>query len=381
MKRYLFDEINEILGKKIILISGPRQTGKTTLSKSISDDFEYLNFDRLSDKKKIIKTEWNREAKLIIFDEIHKMKKWKQWLKGIYDTETNRNIIVTGSARLDTHKKVGDSMAGRYFQYRLMPLCLKELSNQKYQNPVKNLNNLLILSGFPEPFLNQSEKFYKKWRRTHLDIILRQDILTTESVKRIQDLEFLIELMKTRVGSTISYNSLKEDLSTDDKTIKRWLTICENSYVLFKITPYHKNILHSIKKSPKFFFYDYPRVENMGHRLENFVALSLLKEIYFQNDTEGEDYSLHFLRDKDGNEIDFIITRNKIPIKAIEVKMSDTHISHEFKKLSGQLKNFHPKIECIQLVKELSRDFSTPDGYKVLNLANFLSKSNFLGNT
>lgn len=373
MERYLYKELKKYVGKKILLLSGPRQVGKTTLSKAIVKNFDYFNFDRLADRKKLLAEEWNREADLIIFDEIHKMNKWKQWLKGIYDTEVKKNFLVTGSARLDTHKKVGDSMAGRYFQYRLMPLCLKELAQNKYHNPKENLNSLLKLSGFPEPFFNQSESFYKKWRKTHLDIIIRQDIAEIEAVKRIVDLEFLIELMKTKVGSTLSYKSLCEDLLTDDKTIKRWLTIFENSYLLFKITPFSKNILHSTKKAPKYYFYDFPRIDNDGTRLENFVALSLLKEIYFLNDTEGEDYALHFLRDKDQNEVDFLIVKNKKPIIAVEVKTSSKEISSGFKKLTNQLLLHFPDLKRIQLVKNLDRDFSNKEGIKVQNLENYLS--------
>lgn len=373
MKRYLTNELKKYAGKKILLVSGPRQVGKTTLSKDLFQNYEYLNFDRLIDKKKLLAEEWNRETDLIIFDEIHKMKKWKQWLKGIYDTEAKKNFLVTGSARLDTHRKVGDSMAGRYFQYRLMPFCLKELEENKYQNPKENLNDLLKLSGFPEPLFNKSEGFYKKWRKSHLDIIVRQDIAEIETIKRITDLEFLIELMKNKVGSILSHNSLREDLVTDDKTIKRWLTIFENSYLLFKITPFSKNIKHSTKKAPKYYFYDFPRIEDMGARIENLVALSLLKEIYYLNDVEGEDYDLHFLRDKDQNEVDFLITKSKKPIIAIEVKTSDVSISSGFKKLTDQLLVNFPELKRVQLVKNLERDFSTKDGVKVLNLEKYLA--------
>lgn len=373
MQRYVFKELKKYVGQKILLLSGPRQVGKTTLSKVLFSNFDYYNFDRLSDRKKIMAEEWNREADIIILDEIHKMKKWKQWLKGIYDTEVKKNFFVTGSARLDTHRKVGDSLAGRYFQYRLMPFCLKELAQNKYHNPHDNLNDLLMLSGFPEPLFSNSESFYKKWRKTHLDIIVRQDIAEIEAVKKIADLEFLIELMKSRVGSILSYNSLREDLLTDDKTIKRWLTIFENSYLVFKITPYSKSILHSTKKAPKYYFYDFPRIEDSGARLENLVALSLLKEIYYINDSEGEDYVLHFLRDKDQNEVDFLITKNKKPILAIEVKTSSVEISSGFKKLTNQLLLHFPELKRIQLVKNLEREFSSKDGIRVLNLEKYLS--------
>lgn len=377
MKRYLFKEIQLIINKKMVLISGPRQTGKTTLSKAISPSYEYLNYDRLSHRKSMLKEAWDRNKEILILDEIHKMKKWKQWLKGVYDTEDNKKIIVTGSAKLDTHKKVGDSLAGRYFQYQLFPLDLKELKFNKFGETKDNLNKLLTLGGFPEPFLSDSQAYYKKWRRTHLDIILKQDILSFEVIKRISDLEILIDLSTERIGSVISYNSLREDLNTDDKTVKRWFGILENSYLLFKISPYSKRLKNSIKLISKYYFYDVPRVKDEGGRLENLVALSLLKEITFRNEVGGEDYALHYLRNKHQQEIDFLICKDKVPHFMIEVKSGDDTPSVNFSYFDKELKKQNPNIKKVQLVKNLTKEFSTKDGIEVVNLENWLEKMAF----
>lgn len=377
MQRYLYSEIKEIINKKLVLISGPRQVGKTTLAKTIFRSFEYLNYDHLADRKKIIKEEWDRSKDILILDEIHKMKKWKLWLKGIYDTESMSKIIVTGSARLDAHKRVGDSMAGRFFQYHLLPLDLKELKQNKYGNTEDNLENLLLLSGFPEPFLGNSLSFYRKWRRTHLDVIIKQDLVEQETIKRIADLSTLVELMTERVGSVFSYNSIKEDLLTDDKSVRRWMLALENSYIFFKITPYSKSLKNSIKKSPKYYFYDYPRVSDPGTRLENFVALSLLKEIYYRNDVLGEEFSLHYLRDKHQHEVDFLICSDKKPLLMIEVKNSDDAPSKNFMFFESELKKQNPELKKIQLVKELKRNFSTKNEVLVTNLGDWLEGMRF----
>jgi predicted AAA+ superfamily ATPase len=200
IKREIVADIIQSSSKKVILITGPRQTGKTTLTKSISHSYEYLNYDRKEDRKKIINETWDRDKDYLILDEIHKMKKWKLWLKGLFDTRGSQKIIVTGSARIDTHRKVGDSMAGRYFSYQLFHFDLKELKIYKYGNTEENFHQLLKFSGFPEPFLEKSESFYKKWRKTHLDVIIKEDIVEIETIKRISDLEMLIELMKDKVG-------------------------------------------------------------------------------------------------------------------------------------------------------------------------------------
>jgi uncharacterized protein len=378
MQRYLYHELKSTIKNKMLLVSGPRQVGKTTLAKSLCDSYEYLNFDSSSHRRKIKDETWDREKEIIIFDEIHKMKKWKLWLKGVYDTEENKRIIVTGSAKLNTYRKFGDSLAGRYFMYHLMPLDLKELKINKIGKTKENLEKLMQLSGFPEPFLNSSLSFYNKWKKTHLDVIIKEDLPESEAIRRLNDVAFLVELMRERVGSVFSYNSLREDLNTDDKSIKRWLTTLENLYVLFKITPYFsKNLKNGTKKLPKYYFYDFPRVVEDGARLENLVALSLLKEIMFRNDVHGEDFSLHYLRNKKKEEIDFLVCKNNKPHTMIEVKSSDDRPSDNFHSFEPYLIKQNPQLKKVQLVKGLKKRFSTKDKIHVENLETWLESMNF----
>lgn len=374
MERLLLKPISKDLTKKIILISGPRQCGKTTLSKLLLQDFDYLNYDNPKDRKRIHQNDLDFNNRALVLDELHKMTRWKSWLKGHYDTRPrNLPLIVTGSARLDTYKKVGDSLAGRYFQFRLFPLDIKELYEINKESPQQALENLLTLSGFPEPYLSQDPRFYKRWRETHLDIILRQDLVETETVKNIRGLELLVELMRDRVGSLISYNSLREDLSTDDKTVKRWFEALENSYVFFKVTPYSKKINRAIAKAPKYYFFDLPRVHNEGARFENLVALSIQKEILYRKDVLGEDYSLHFLRDKNHHEVDFLICHDKKPLLMVETKLSDNNLDNSFHIFEKGLGS----IPRLILVKNLARGFSQKDGTRVENAALWLAKMVF----
>ena len=202
MKRYLTKYIQEDLAKKIVLLTGPRQTGKTTLSKMLKSDYDYFNFDNLEDRLSLQKKSWDRSKDLVIFDELHKLKNWKSWLKGVYDTEgIPPSLLVTGSAKLDTYKKVGDSLAGRFFQFRMHPLDLKEIKT--FVNPENletELEKLLEIGGFPEPFLNGTNRFYNRWKKSHLDIILKQDLIDLENVQQIIQIETLIQLLKNRVG-------------------------------------------------------------------------------------------------------------------------------------------------------------------------------------
>lgn len=376
MKRYLTKYIQEDLNNKIILLTGPRQTGKTTLSKMLENNFDYFNYDNIDDRLDLQERSWDRSKPLVIFDELHKLKNWKAWLKGIYDKEgIPPAILVTGSARLDIHKKVGDSLAGRFFQFRLHPLDLKEISTfLKPDNHDVELDKLLSFGGFPEPFLNGTSRFYNRWKKSHLDIILKQDLIDIENVQQITQIETMIQLLKHRVGSPISYSSLAQDLQCSDKTVKRWLTILENMYVLFKISPFHKNIARAIQKAPKFYFYDTGQViGDQGIKLENAVACAIQKELHFREDCLGEEGKLYYVKNKDGKEIDFCISKEDRPSLLLEVKWNDNNLSPNFE----IFKKFFPEIKMVQISKKLDREKTFPNGAEIRLASNWLSELNF----
>lgn len=372
MKRYLQSNIEQDLPAKIILLTGPRQCGKTTLAKQLYSSFDYFNYDSAENRLALKRKSWDRQKKLIIFDELHKMNGWKRWLKGIYDTEgIPPELLVTGSARLDIHRKMGDSLAGRYFQFRLHPLDLKEAIQYVGGDTNQLFDQLWQCSGFPEPFLKANPTYYKRWRKSHLDIILRQDLIDLYTGRDIQAIETLVLLLKERIGSTVSYANLARDVERDPNTIKRWLQLLENLYVIFRVTPYHKNIARSLLKEPKYYFYDHTYAENNhGARLENFVASALLKELQFIEDTKGLQTSLHYLRTKDGKEIDFLICIERKPILMLEIKWSDETPATSFYHFS----QFLPKAKKIQLVKELVRESTYPDGLEIRSLLPWLSE-------
>lgn len=372
MNRYLTENIRNDLADKIILITGPRQSGKTTLSRMLVDSFDYFNFDNPQHRISLLDRSWDRKKTLIIFDELHKLKNWKSWIKGVYDTEgIPPSLVVTGSAKLDTYKKVGDSLAGRFFQFRLHPLDLKEIISVDPGAAAENaLDQLLDVGGFPEPYLRGQTQFYKRWKKSHLDIIIRQDLLDLENVQDITTIETLIQLLRRRVGSPTSYNSLARDLQTSDKTIKRWLIILENMYVIFRVTPYHRNIARAILKTPKFYFYDTGQViGDGGIRLENLTACALLKEIHFRQDCYGDDMQLYYLRTKDGKEVDFFVTREDFPYMMLEVKWADGSLSKNF----SLFNRYFPESRMVQLVKELGREKTYSEGSEIRLASSWLS--------
>lgn len=305
--RHLAESIKRDLHKKIVLLSGPRQSGKTTLARMLTQRHDYLNCDLANHRLSILERSWDRQQELIVFDELHKLDNWKSWLKGIFDVEgIPPQMIVTGSARMDTARKVGDSLAGRFFQYRLHPFDIKETVG--FLSPDEALDRLLRIGGFPEPFLENDERFYGKWKKTHLDIILRQDLIDLETVSDIQSIETLIELLKRNVGSLISYESLARDLQRDAKTVKRWISLLQNLYVIFPVYPWSRNIARAILKMPKYYFFDTGQViGDTAVKLENVVAGALMKELNRLEDEAGMDAALHYIRNKQGRGIDFAV--------------------------------------------------------------------------
>ena len=355
MDRSITIHLKKDLDNKIVLLSGPRQIGKTFLSKRLNLNYEYLSFDDSELRKIIMNRSWNRESELVIFDELHKKPKWKSWIKGIYDTEGVRpRLLVTGSARMDVFKKGSDSLAGRHFNYRLHPFSVAELKDQ--MPPIETLHRLMTVGGFPEPFLEGTEIFAKRWRSTHLDKILKEDLLELENVRNIKLIEILVDLLADRVGSSVSYSSLARDLEISPHTVKKWIGILESLYVIFVVPPYSKNLARAIIREPKIYFYDNGRVNSdNGARFENIVANALLKKLHLGQDLLGEKSQLYYLRDKEKREVDFLTVIDNKLIDMVEVKMSDDNLSQALVYFNERLKPHSPVQVIYNLTVEQNK--------------------------
>lgn len=353
MDRFQKGPIIRDLQKKMVLLAGPRQAGKTTLAKEIAKEFQtsvYLTYDRVEDRQIILNEAWRPSTELIILDEIHKMGDWKNYLKGVYDTkQPGQKILVTGSARLEIFNQVGDSLAGRYFLNRLMPLSPSECDKVHVHY---TLDRFLERGGFPEPFLAEDLIDANRWRLQYIDSLLREDVLNFENIHNVKAIRLVFELLREKVGSPVSYTSLAEDVSISPNTVKKYIQILEALYIVFRVSPYSHNIARSLLKEPKIYFFDTGLVKgNEGLKFENFVATCLLKHVFAKIDYLAENYALHYLHTKDRQEVDFALVRDNQVEKMIEVKLTNHTIG-------TSLRYFHEKyqIPALQVVKELKRE-------------------------
>ncbi|KFO68576.1 hypothetical protein ER57_03145 [Smithella sp. SCADC] len=386
-KRYLVDDILRDLDEKMVFIGGARQVGKTSMAKYIAENHyktsDYLNWDVREDRRNIIQSSFKGNAGIILFDEIHKYKDWKNYLKGQYDKHRGDfKILVTGSARLDVYRRGGDSLMGRYFYYRLHPFSLAECFEK--QNLIKPLDEISIVNappeaskalaslikfgGFPEPFLKQSERGLRRWHSQRLERLVKEDIRDLENIRDLSSLQILVDLIPTKVGSLLSLNALREDLSVAHKTVANWMDILERFYYHFRIYPFTNKKIKSLKKEPKLYLWDWSEItDNRGAKLENVVASHLLKLCHYLHDVDGYKTDLCFLRDIDGREVDFLVTNNGRPWFAVEVKSSS-------KDILKSLTYFGNKLDIpflYQIVDERNIDIRK-DKIRILSMEKFL---------
>ena len=351
-------------------VGGPRQVGKTTLALSLLNppsvkNPQYLSWDDPNDQKRILKFEIPYKSRIIIFDEIHKYKKWRNLLKGLYDkNHEDHSFIVTGSARLDHFRKGGDSLLGRYRYFRLHPLSVAELKGNS-----SDVLSLLKFGGFPEPFYLQNEKEHKLWINERSYRLVRDDVKDLTTIKETSLVSLLLELLPARVGSLLSLKSIAEDIQVSQPTIDRWLTELEHLYYCYRILPFGSPKIRAIKKTAKLYLWDWSEINNDGPRFENLVASQLLKSCHYLEDTEGDRYELRYLRDTDGHEVDFVVLKNKRPLYAVECKTGESSLSKSISYFKERLEI--PEYYQVHLGK---KDYGSPKSGRVLPFHIFCSE-------
>ena len=358
MHRYLKAAVEVDLNRKMVFLVGPRQVGKTTLARALMVDHaraQYLNWDVADDRRIILAQTWSPRSTLLILDEVHKMRGWKQHLKGAWDGRSEgQSILITGSARMDTFRQSGASLAGRYFSLRMHPVSVREWCAASAAKPEEALDRLIERGGFPEPFLAPESSGADRWRRQYLDDLVREDVAEFSRIGEMRAMRLFVGLLRERVGSPLSLASIARDLQVSPATVAKYLDILEALYVVFTVRPYHhRNIARAILKSPKVYFFDTGLVKgDAGARLENACAAMLLKHVHYLQDVEGQAVSLHYIRDKEGFEIDLVVCRDNQPVLLAECKHADAAVSRMLINLAARF----PQAEALQVVRELRQE-------------------------
>ncbi len=330
INRYIEKATIADLKRKMVFVGGPRQSGKTTLAKHLCAEAgvrveeRYLNWDAAGDREQILMEQFPTAPGMLVLDEIHKYSRWRQVVKGLFDKRGHEvPVLVTGSARLDHFRRGGDSLQGRYFFYRLMPLSLVETGAPT----AATIDDLLAYGGFPEPFLLQSEMETRRWSRDYRTRVITGDLADLENVQDLGTIERMVLRLPALVGSPLSLNALREDLQVAHQSVARWIAMLENLYMVFRLYPFGAPHIRAVKKEAKHYHLDWCVVPDAGARFENMAACHLLKWCYFLQDTEARDMELRYFRDVDRREVDFVVTENGRPILLVECKQSDKSIS------------------------------------------------------
>lgn len=358
-------------GRQMRFITGPRQSGKTTLAKSKLDAVKaaqlYYLWDLRSVRSRYKANQLfftedcppTREKQWLCFDEIHKLPKWKNALKAAFDAVSDHYFfIITGSSKLDIFKRAGDSLSGRYFTFHLMPLSLAELLNPRAmagaritatefiqlkvdlsKNAAGALDDLLAFGGFPEPFCRQSATFLKKWSDDYTDTVIKEDISALTRIIDKENIYDLYHLLPEMTGNPISESSLASHLELSSPTVKNHLKRLEDFFLAFKVHPYSKNIKRSLLRAPKCYLYDWTRVQNPAKRFENYLAVELLTQLRLWTDATAEHFELFYIRTKQKEETDFLIVKDKTPWLLLEAKLADGPIPGHHHKIRAMLGN------------------------------------------
>jgi predicted AAA+ superfamily ATPase len=367
-KRALAQPIQQLAfaDRKMAFVSGPRQCGKTTLARMLLREREtgvYRNWDDLrfrrawaEDPSALIPRTAGPEVPLVVFDEIHKERRWKRNLKGVYDTlESPCDILVTGSSRLNVYVKGADSLLGRHLSFRLHPFSLRELEDAGALRPdevleglfaratratgaaEENLAALMAYGPFPAPLLAQEARKALLWRRNREQLVIREDLRDLSRLPELGRIEMLTALLPGRVGSLFSLASMGRDLEASISTIKRWMNYLRELYYLFEVRPYARKVPRALRREGKVYLWDYGGVREKAARFENLVAAHLLKACHFWTDTGEGEFELCFVRNKEKQELDFLIVRDGLPWLPVEVKLAETEPSQNWHKFAAHL--------------------------------------------
>jgi|APFre7841882724_1041349.scaffolds.fasta_scaffold20204_2 predicted AAA+ superfamily ATPase len=387
--RHIWKELTR--EKRMVFMAGARRVGKTTLAEMIGQSYPnrvYVNWEIPEDRTRMIRnpaffeeTERRDEsAPLVMFDEINRQRGWRRYLKGACDRVEGRyQFLAAGSSRLDQPQRRGDSLAGRYYLLHLWPFTQAELgrANLKaeafFSNPqqvsMERHSELKALwhalaeqSGFPEPFLAGRKTSYRRWSRAYAEQLIREDIRDLTGVKGIGEMETLYHLLPAHVGRLLSVPALAQGLQVAYNTIRSWLAILQRFFAVLSLAPWSQGVPRAIREGQKIYLYDFPRVPDPEARFENMVALELYRAVSNWNETGYGRFSLHFIRTKDQQEVDFLLSDDGRPVLLVDARPQEQQPSAALLKFQAALRV--PAVHLVQAAEGYRRVAN--DGHSVL---------------
>jgi predicted AAA+ superfamily ATPase len=345
INRNLITQI-KLLAKKMpaLALTGPRQSGKTTLLKMAFPKYDYVNLEHpptrilaLNDPEQFLA----QHNKGVIIDEVQRAPELFSYLQVNIDKQKKMGqYILSGSQNFSLLENISQSLAGRVLLFNLLPFSYSEMHSGNLK--IKNVELLIFKGSYPAIYDRKiaPEIYYPSYLNTYVE----RDVRTLVNVHDLSLFEKFIKLLSGRIGQLINFNEIGNALGLDQKTIKKWLTVLETSFIVYLVQPHHNNFNKRLVKTPKLYFYDTGLACSLlgidnekqltnhwakGALFENLMINELLKE----RTNKGIKPQLYFWRDNHGNEVDLLI-QEKGKIKAIEIKSSQTYHTDFFKGLN-----------------------------------------------
>ena len=342
--REIHNKVLKLIEKfPIIALTGPRQSGKTTLSKMLKPTYKYVNLENLSDREFAINDpigflETYRNG--VIIDEIQNVPSLFSYLQVVTDERNiNGEYIITGSHNFLLMEKITQSLAGRVAIFTLLPFSINELKSTQYK--VEKWENYLLSGSYPRKIIQNIDAadYYENYLKTYIE----RDVRLLKNITNLDLFQKFIKLLAGRVGQLFNQSSLGNELGLDNKTINAWFTVLETSFIIYKLQPYHSSFNKRLTKTPKIYFYDTGLLCHLlGINSENDLDIHFAKGNLFENLVVTEIHknaingnikqNLFFWRDSSQNEVDVIIETGS-KIEAIEIKSGKTINNSFFKGL------------------------------------------------
>ncbi len=355
----------------VIVVTGPRQSGKTTLCKEVFKDYHYVNLEDISLRNLILtspKAFLKQYKKGLILDEVQNVPELLSYIQVIVDEDETAKFILTGSNNFALMESVTQSLAGRSAVFSLLPLSHQELGTQIQEI---DTNELILKGGYPAvwgkgfPVRDVSRNYYNTY--------VERDVRQLLKIKEMIHFQTFIKLCAGRIGTELNASNLSNEVGVSAPTIKEWISVLEASYILFRLPPFFRNIGKRLVKSPKIYFYDTGLacfllgIENetqlethplRGNLFENMVILEFLKNRFNQ----GKNSNLYFYKDKSQNEVD-LIEENGMKLNAYEIKSAKAFTKSFTKGLDYLRKTIGDDVISTQIIYDGEHDiFSEENG-------------------